>query len=510
MPGKRITNQQIRLYMKLRNTGTTQDTSSAKAGMSERTGRRIEHGPIPRPKPSRHWRTRTDPLRLIWDKDLVPLLEAKPGLLPITLFEWLEDNYPGQYQKTIMRTLQRRIKKWRAIHGPSKEVIFRQKKQPGRLGLSDFTQLKRVTISIANKTFSHLLYHYRLAFSGWCYVKIICGGESFSALSTGLQDALFKSGGAPTQHRTDSLSAAFNNLSTKEDLTKRYQQLCTHYGIEATRNNVGKGHENGAIESPHGHFKRRLEQALLLRGNNNFIDILAYQSFIDKVVKKINHSCLDLLEEEQQHLSPLPIRRTTDYSEQHVRVTSSSTISLRRVTYSVASRLIGEKLCVHLYDDHLDIYHGHINVMTMTRLYAEKFKRVRCIDYRHIIGSLARKPQAFRYSQLRDDLLPTDEYQYIWTNVDLVMNAQDACRYIVKLLALAAKHDCETVLASYVIKWFNQNKRFPSIDRCYKKFAPIKVVIPVLSIDQHPLKDYDQLLHGVTQQIDIKEQQVSV
>ena len=70
--------------------------------------------------------------------------------------------------------------------------------------------------------FNYRLYHYWLAFSGWRYVKVICGGESFTALSTGLQNALWRSGGAPKEHRTDSLSAAFNNLAEKEALTVRY------------------------------------------------------------------------------------------------------------------------------------------------------------------------------------------------------------------------------------------------------------------------------------------------
>jgi hypothetical protein len=94
---------------------------------------------------------------------------------------------------------------------PAKEVMFRQTKEPGRLGLSDFTVLKKATITLAGDKFDHRLFHYRLAYSGWCYVKVICGGESFTALSTGLQNALWRSGGAPQEHRTDSLSAAFNN-----------------------------------------------------------------------------------------------------------------------------------------------------------------------------------------------------------------------------------------------------------------------------------------------------------
>lgn len=254
MSGKPITDQQIRLYMNERKQGRTQVSAAAKTGLSERSARRIEKGELTtEPKPVRHWRTRKDPLEPVWDSVLVPLLEADPQLLPMTLFEYLCDQYPDEFDSTIQRTLQRRVKSWKAKHGPAKEVMFRQQQEPGRLGLSDFTVLKGITITVLGQTFCHLLYHYRLAFSGWCYVKVICGGESFTALSTGLQNAFWRCGGVPQEHRTDSLSAAFNNLAEQEQLTTRYHQLCHHYDVKPTRNNPGKSHENGAIESPHGH-----------------------------------------------------------------------------------------------------------------------------------------------------------------------------------------------------------------------------------------------------------------
>ena len=92
------------------------------------------------------------------------------------------------------------------------------------------------------------------------------GGESFTALASGLQNALWSLGGAPREHRTDSLSAAFANLdkAAYDDLRERYDALCRHYGMEPSRNNRGLAHENGAIESRHGHLKTRLRQALLL------------------------------------------------------------------------------------------------------------------------------------------------------------------------------------------------------------------------------------------------------
>lgn len=264
--------------------GHTQLAAAAKAGFSERTARRIDQGELTTgPKPRRHWRTRKDPLAEVWESDLLPLLEEEPELLPMTLFEQLCESYPGRYDNTILRTLQRRVKAWKAQHGPAKEVMFRQTKEPARMGISDFTQLKGVVITILGQVFTHLLYHYRLVFSGWSYVKVVCGGESFTALSTGLQNALWRSGGVPQEHRTDSLSAAFHNVSQKEQLTTRYHALCRHYGLKATHNNPGVSHDNGAIEASHGHLKRRITQALLLRGGTDFQSLEDYQSFIDSL-----------------------------------------------------------------------------------------------------------------------------------------------------------------------------------------------------------------------------------
>jgi hypothetical protein len=264
-----VTEKQVGVYMSQREQGRIQTTAAAKAGIGERTGRRIEKGQSGRPPHRRGWHTRKDPFALVWESELVPLLKSSPKLQALTLLEELQRRYPGKYPNSRLRTLQRRVKAWRAHSGPDKEVMFRQVKVPGQLGLSDFTILKDVAITLAGEPFNHRLYHFRLAYSGWSFMSVVLGGESFSALAEGLANALAHLGGAPPfatsgEHRTDSLSAAFKNLSDdeREDLTARYAALCAHYGMAASRNNLGEGHENGAIESPHGHLKRRIEQSL--------------------------------------------------------------------------------------------------------------------------------------------------------------------------------------------------------------------------------------------------------
>ncbi len=496
MPGKWLTSHQKDVYMVARKKGFSQMTSAAKAGMSERSGREIERSRRidPRDK-KRDWSTRKDPFTDVWDKELVRLLEKKPKLTAITLLEFLQEKYPDSYQDNVLRTLQRRVKKWKALHGPKREVMFLQQHEPGRLGLSDFTQLKKVTITIVGKVFKHLLYHFRLAFSHWSHVKVICGGESYTALAEGLQEALLRLGGTPMEHRTDSLSAAFKNLSKeeKQDTTDRYSAFCEHYGMKATRNNLGAKHENGSVEVAHSHLKKRIRQALLLRGSSDFESLESYQQFIDQVVKKHNKRNAITVESERKALQALPRDKAADYTEISTPVSSSSTIQVRRVTYTVPSRLIGEILRVRLYHDRLICYLGSTHTITLDRVHARKNQRKRSVNYRHVIHSLVRKPQAFRHSKIRDDLLPNSLYCAIWQHVNRTMPDEMACKFIVGLLSLAATENCEQALSEHVLEKIN-NETPLVLDKIQDRFSTRKATIPQIKVSQHLLAKYNMLI----------------
>jgi hypothetical protein len=498
MPGEWIKPRQVERYMKARKQGHTQENAAAKAGISERSGRSIEQGKRTDPTmKERHWRTRPDPLAAVWESELKPMLEKTPTLTAITLLECLQTKYPEEYPDSVWRTLQRRVKTWQALQGPEKEVMFYQTHEPGRQGLSDFTLLKNASVTIVGKPFDHLLYHFRLAYSHWSSMKVIQGGESYTALAEGLTEALQKLDGAPKEHRTDSLSAAFKNLSreAQEDMTARYDAFCRHYGMTATRNNRGKGHENGSVESSHGHLKRRIEQALLLRGNADFESIQAYQVFIDGVVIRANRRNAKVINLERAALLPLPKTSAADYSELRAVVSSSSTIEVRRVTYTVPSRLQGEVLTVRLYDDRLVCYLGYQHVINLKRIHiSNSRKRGRQVDYRHIIHSLVKKPQAFRYSQLRDDLLPGAIYRSIWLAVDKTMSPKEACKFIVGLLQLAALHDCEKALGEAVLTALNEGKTL-SLVSFQKQFCKNPDRLPQdIQIVHQSLETFNQLI----------------
>ena len=497
MSGDWITNQQAEVYMKSRQSGKTQVASAAKADISVRSGRNIEHNnrQDPRSK-SRRWQTRQDPFGNVWLSELVPMLESYPELSPLTLLEFLQDKYPGEYPDSRLRTLQRRVKQWRSEFGPEREVMFRQEHHPGALGLSDFTKLKKIIVTIKGKPLEHLLYHFRLAYSGWSYMRVILGGESFTALAESLQEALWRLGGSPKEHRTDSLSAAFKNLSADEnkDITAKYTAFCEHYSMKATRNNRGCSHENGGIESPHGHLKRRIRQAFMLRGNNDFESVQAYQSWLDGVVNNHNRRNAKLVEVERQTLQMLPQHKTQDYTDLFAKVTSSSTIQVRASVYTVPSRLIGQTLRVRLYHDRLECFLGSHHIVTLERVYGDKKKaRARRVDYRHVIHSLIKKPQAFRSSQLREDLLPSPLYHKIWNHADRTMPPKQACKFIVGLLYLAATQDCEEELGWEVMAAISNGKELVLLD-FQKRYRSSSVARPTVTVEQHALKDYNQLI----------------
>jgi len=124
------------------------ETAAAKAGLSRATGYRIAQDTRrPSQKGEPRGRRRPDPLEQIFDAEVVPLLQSAPGLRPVAIFEEMLRRHP-ELQPGIRRTLERRIRSWRALHGEDQEVIFRQVHEPGRLGLSDFADMGALGIAV--------------------------------------------------------------------------------------------------------------------------------------------------------------------------------------------------------------------------------------------------------------------------------------------------------------------------------------------------------------------------
>lgn len=483
--------------MKLRLTESVA-AAAAKAAISVPSAYRIETDRrLPSQKQEPRGRRRPDPLIHIFDAEVVPLLQAAPNIRPVAVFEELRLRHP-ELPGGVRRTLERRIRAWRAHHGPEREVIFRQVHEPGRMGLSDFTDMGDLGVEVGGVLLDHRLYHFRLACSGFEHAHVILGGESYVALAEGLQNALWALGGAPREHRSDSLSAAFHNLSrdARIDLTARYEALCGHYGMEPTRNNRGVAHENGSIESPHGHLKAAIRDALLLRGTRNFDALSDYRRFIDEITSRKNARNAKRIEAERAHLKPLPPARTSDYEDVAVYVTSSGGFTLRKVFYTVPSRLIGHRLRVRLYDDRLELLIGGTHLMSLRRgRSGPDGKHGHVVDYRHVIHSLRKKPMALMNVVYREQLFPREAYRRAFHFLLERHGERIACRAVVELLRLAHERGCEAELGSALSDALDAGEA-PDLKRLRERFAPDPARLPEVTVRLAPLSDYEALIEA--------------
>jgi hypothetical protein len=410
-------------------------TAASKAGMDEKTARKYRDlGRLPSPlKKERTWRTRKDPFQEVW-YELREMLELNPKLQAKTLFQYLQREYPGKFQDGQIRTFQQKVKTWRALEGPPKEVYFPQVHYPGRLCQSDFTSMSSLGITIQGQPFPHMIYHFVLTYSNW-ETGTICFSECFESLSEGLQNALWKLGGVPKMHQSDRLSAAVNNQCDAEEFTASYTALLNHYRIEGRKIQADCANENGDVEQRHHRFKIAVEQSLLLRGSKDFISHQEYRKFLNKLFHQLNAGRQERFDEELKVLGRLPVRRLDDYKRLTVRVRASSTIRVHNNVYSVNSRLIGEQVIVHLYSDHLEIWYAQKKVETHTRLRGEgKYS----VNYRHIIDWLVRKPGAFENYLYKASLFPSHYFRMAY-DVLVETRPHKASREYLEILYLAAR-----------------------------------------------------------------------
>jgi transposase InsO family protein len=494
MPGRHINDHQMRLYMKSRLT-VKKPAAAAQAAISLRTAYRIENDPrLPSQTPRPRGRRRPDPLVAIFEAEIVPMLKAAPDLRPIAIFEEMLRRHPD-LREGVRRTMERRIHQWRALNGKDRDVIFRQVQEPGRMGLSDFTEMGDLAVRVAGVELDHRLYHFRLACSGFEHAHVILGGESYVALAEGLQNALWALGGAPFEHRSDSLSAAFRNLDyeAREDLTSRYDALCRHYRMEPTRNNRGVAHENGAIESPHGHLKNSIRDALLMRGTADFDDLVAYRSFIDEIVGRKNARNRQRIDAERSVLQPLPDNRTADYEHELVYVSTSGGFVLRKVFYTVPSRLIRHRPRARLYDDRVELFVGGTRVLTLVRGRSGRDgKHGHVIDYRHVIHALRRKPMALLNLVYRDQLWPREAYRHMFDHLCERLSERAACKLMVELLSIAHERGCEAQLAALLADDLSAD-RLPNLTMLRERFVPDLASLPEVSVHLTPLTVYEAL-----------------
>lgn len=418
--------------------------AAMKAGMDRKTARKyVAGGKMPSEmKAPRDWRTRPDPFVEHWP-EVQARLEAMPELEAKTLFEVLCEEHPDRYADGQLRTLQRRVKAWRAAKGPDQDVVLGQRHRAGEAAQTDFTSTAELGVTIAGQAFVHLLCVLVLPYSNWQWATV-CLSESLAALRRGVQRALFQLGRVPQHHQTDNSTAATHRIPDGEkgfiDGRKRpfndgYLAMMRHFGMTPRTTEVAAKEQNGDVEAGHGALKRRLEQALLLRGSRDFDDREAWQAFVDQVVRKANQRRGPRVAEELAVMRRLDVSRLPEFVEDTAQVSEWSTIRIQHNAYSVPSRLIGEELRVHLYEDRLEVYFGDDLQLACERLRGRNGHR---IDYRHVIWSLVRKPGGFARYVYREEMFPSLVFRRVYDAIQTPHHGTAGDLEYLRILHLAA------------------------------------------------------------------------
>jgi hypothetical protein len=449
--GREATDAQVLELRRHLNRKASLRDAAMKAGMDRKTARKYrDRGQLPSESPASHaWRTRADPLMEVWPV-LQEKLRCEPTLQAKTLVEWLGREYPTQDWHRCKRTVERRVRQWKAEHGKAKEVFFSQVHEPGRLGASDFTHMDKLGVTIGGQPFAHLVYHFVLTYSNWEHATV-CFSESFASLSEGFQSALGALGGVPERHRTDRMTLAVHQDGNLAEYTSRYQALMRHYGVTAEATNPASGHENGDCEQSHRRFKESLDQELLLRGSRDFARREEYWQFVMALVSRRNAGRSTRFQEESPRLGRLPERHLETLERQRVRVGRGSTIQVKKNTYSVPARLIGEQVEARIGAESIAVWYAGSLVQEMERLRGVSKHR---IDYRHVIDWLVRKPGAFARYVYREDLYPTVTYRRCYDALQLQQPGR-ADREYVRLLYLASREG-ESRVEAVLVKLLNQ------------------------------------------------------
>jgi Mu transposase-like protein len=491
-----VSDAQVRLLRQKRMDGKTQEAAAATAGMSVRTAREWDAGPLPSTtKRGRDWRTRPDPFAAIWPLEIEPLLQSdRKGVLEAKLvLAELCARHPEQFHAGQERTLQRRFRDWRALHGPEPEVFFEQVAEPGREAAIDFTHASDLAITIAGEPFPHLLFEFVLRYSGWTWVAVALG-ETFEALTAGVQGAVWALGGVPAVLRSDNLSAATHELkrSSGRDLTTRFRAVLEHYGVRSSRITPGRAHENGVAEQAHRRLKALVAQALVLRGHTDFATALLYEAFVRAVVDRWRNGAIgERLTADRAALHALPSAAIPSYTTYLPVVRRWSTIRVAHRTYSVPARLMGHTVEARVHADLVEVrYRGQL-VQTMPRLRGEDEHRV---DYRHVIGWLVRKPGAFARYRYREDLFPSVTFRRAYDALQTTHGERADVEYL-RILQLAALHGETRVTAALWDVLAGGPFDYVAVQT---RVAPPLPTIPILQLPAPDLHVYDALLVGAT------------
>lgn len=419
----------------------SQETAALKAGMSVRTARQyLTAGRMMAVKTTNSSK-RTDVFDGVWE-ELEQMLTNDPGLQVKTLMQMLMDR-DESFQWTHLRTLQRRVRDWRALKGPDSDVKFRQLHKPGKQSQSDWTHCEELNVTIDGVAFPHMLFHFMLPYSRWetAYISL---SESYDNLVSGYTRAIVELGAVPEEHRTDNLTAAVTSHGSRPVFTERWQNVMDHYGVSPTRNNPGESHENGSVEKSHHLLKSEMDQALRLRQSREFASVNDYERFIRRMLDKRNRGRGARLSEEMEVMKDPPLRAWNEAVEERVVVNAFSLVTIGKALYTVPSRLIGRELKALVYAEVVRIFLNNTFVLEMPK----QKPGGRRINYRHLVAHLVRKPGAFAGYVFRDDLFPSLVFRKAYDRLAESKPERADKEYLAILhhAAMGSEQDVETAL----------------------------------------------------------------
>jgi hypothetical protein len=498
-----VSDAQVRKLMDEMSKHGAVGRAAMKAGMDRKTARKyVAAGQLPSEMTTeRTWRTRPDPFVEHWP-EVEALLRETPELEGRTLFELLVERYPERYQPGQVRTLQRRVKAWRAAHGPDRPVVLAQQHRPGEAAQTDFTNATELGVTVAGQLFAHLLCVFVLPYSNWLWATV-CQSESMVALRRGVQRALFQLGRVPRYHQTDNSTAATHRIPDgkrvvveggRRPFNEEYLAVMRHFGMTPRTTEVGAKEQNGDVESGNGALKRRLLQALLLRGSRDFDSVADWQAFVDQVARKANGARGPRVPEELGVMRELAVDRLPEFVEEAALVSEWSTIRVRRCSYSVPSRLIGSAVRVRVFDEGIEVYFGGAVQLACERLVGRNQRR---IDYRHVVGSLIRKPGAFARYVYREEMFPTLAFRKAYDAIQAQQAGTKGDVEYLRILHLAATTMEAPVDEALQLLLGGQHDISSEAVKALVADAP-KPALPALSALPVDLRGYDALLMAVS------------
>ena len=487
-----ISDKQFRKLMnEMRNHGNL-SRAALRAGMAPNTARKYvtqDKVPSEAATSARAWQTRANPFEEDW-VEITARLSDCPDLEAKTIFESLTERSPTRYQPGQLRTLQRHMRRWRALEGPPKEVFFQQEHKPGEAMQTDFTCATELGITIAGEPLPHMICHPVLPYSNWEW-GTICRSESTVALKRGMQAALVRLGRSPEFSQTDNGSAMTHDIRNgRRKFNEEYENFVTHYSMKPRTIGIGESNQNGDVESSNNALKRYMKQQLLVRASSDFATVDDYESFLHECFIKRNQRRQVRFQEELERMSVIPTSRFPEFTRQKVRVTKWSTINVCKNAYSVDSRLKHEHVWVHVFDDRLEVYFASKRIAVIERLIGNGGHR---INYRHVIWSLVRKPGAFRLYRYREDFFPSEVFRRAYDNFRAQHpDERRADLEYLRLLHLAAT-TTETAVAAALEATFEAGRPL-QVTSIKEAVAPTTPKIPELDVPSVNLSDYDSLL----------------